>query len=267
MSPGSSAESYPAFALNGLRENPAKASTRTMRNSVSLVLTTSIRLRGELRVRLGVESIVTGFEKHESTMSTLYDLSKAFDCVSHETICSELHFYGVRGKELDLIRSYLNNCTQITCINGEFSNDVNVNIGVPQGSVGPDRDSSSGENKIDDSCATTKTIPEKVNNDNLENVTKKEEMILKDMLLELSDSCEQYGMKINANKTKTMVIGRKVKKVNLRILNAAVEQVDSSKYLGCTISSNMSCCQEDESRIAMAKEAFGASSADLWRNN
>ncbi|KAJ4441656.1 hypothetical protein ANN_11514 [Periplaneta americana] len=40
-----------------------------------------------------------------------------------------------------------------------------------------------------------------------------EEMILRDMLLELNDSCEQYGMKINANKTKTMVIERKVKKV------------------------------------------------------
>ncbi|KAJ4444208.1 hypothetical protein ANN_05999 [Periplaneta americana] len=36
-----------------------------------------------------------------------------------------------------------------------------------------------------------------------------EEMILGDMLLELHDSCDQYGMKINANKTKSMVIGRK----------------------------------------------------------
>ncbi|KAJ4445341.1 hypothetical protein ANN_07146 [Periplaneta americana] len=57
-----------------------------------------------------------------------------------------------------------------------------------------------------------------------------EEMILKEMLLELNDSCEQYGMKINENKTKTMVIGRKIKKVNLRILNEAVEQVDGFKY-------------------------------------
>ncbi|KAJ4449593.1 hypothetical protein ANN_00996 [Periplaneta americana] len=32
------------------------------------------------------------------------------------------------------------------------------------------------------------------------------------MLLELNDSCEQYGMKINANKTKTMVVTRKIKK-------------------------------------------------------
>ncbi|KAJ4441637.1 hypothetical protein ANN_11495 [Periplaneta americana] len=36
----------------------------------------------------------------------------------------------------------------------------------------------------------------------------------------------------------------------------AIKQVDSFKYLGCTISSNMSCRQELKRRIAMANEAF-----------
>ncbi|XP_069674468.1 uncharacterized protein [Periplaneta americana] len=40
---------------------------------------------------------------------------------------------------------------------------------------------------------------------------KKEEMMLRDMLLVLSDNYEQHGMKI-ANKTKFMVVGRKIKK-------------------------------------------------------
>ncbi|KAJ4446928.1 hypothetical protein ANN_13629 [Periplaneta americana] len=53
-----------------------------------------------------------------------------------------------------------------------------------------------------------------------------------------------------------MVIGRKIRKINLRVLNEAVEQVDSFKYLGCTISCNMSCSQEVKRRIAMVKEAF-----------
>ncbi|KAJ4432801.1 hypothetical protein ANN_21440 [Periplaneta americana] len=85
-----------------------------------------------------------------------------------------------------------------------------------------------------------------------------EEMILSVMLLELNHSCEQYGMKINANKTKIIVIGRKVRKLYFRILNEAVEQVDSFKYLECTrpIRSNMSCCQEVKRRLTIAKEAF-----------
>ncbi|KAJ4442006.1 hypothetical protein ANN_11870 [Periplaneta americana] len=83
-----------------------------------------------------------------------------------------------------------------------------------------------------------------------------EETMLRDMLLALNDSCKQYAMKINGNKTETMVVGRKVKKINMRILNEVAEQVDNFKYLGCTISSNTSCCQEVRRRIAMAKEAF-----------
>ncbi|KAJ4440052.1 hypothetical protein ANN_08183 [Periplaneta americana] len=36
-----------------------------------------------------------------------------------------------------------------------------------------------------------------------------DEIILRDMLLELYESCEQYGMKIDVNKTKPMVTGKK----------------------------------------------------------
>ncbi|KAJ4447653.1 hypothetical protein ANN_09660 [Periplaneta americana] len=53
----------------------------------------------------------------------------------------------------------------------------------------------------------------------------KEDSILRDMLLELNDSCECHWMKINANKTKTMVVARKIKKVNLRIQNETVEDL------------------------------------------
>ncbi|KAJ4438744.1 hypothetical protein ANN_14695 [Periplaneta americana] len=69
------------------------------------------------------------------------------------------------------------------------------------------------------------------------------------MLLELNDSYRQNGMKINANKTKTRVIGREKEKVNVRIRNETVEQVGSFKYLGCTISNNMSCYQEVKNYI------------------
>ena len=83
-----------------------------------------------------------------------------------------------------------------------------------------------------------------------------DERMLKNMLMELNDRCEDYGMKINKNKTKTMAIGRKPKKIDMRIEDESVELVDSFKYLGCHISSNLNCCQEVMQKIAMAKEAF-----------
>ena len=40
-------------------------------------------------------------------------------------------------------------------------------------------------------------------------------------------TCEDYGKKTNINKMKTMVIGRKPKKIEMRIKDESVEQVDS----------------------------------------
>ena len=59
-----------------------------------------------------------------------------------------------------------------------------------------------------------------------------DERMLKNMLIELYHKCEDYGMKINRNKTKTMVIGRKPKKIDIRIEDKFVKQVDSIKYWG-----------------------------------
>ena len=81
------------------------------------------------------------------------------------------------------------------------------------------------------------------------------------MLMELNERCEDYGLKINISKTKSMVIGRKPKKIHMRIKGESIEQVDSFQFLGCNISSNMNCCQEVKQRIAMAKEAFNRKSS------
>ena len=42
-----------------------------------------------------------------------------------------------------------------------------------------------------------------------------DERILRNLLIELNDRCQDYGMKINVNETKTMVIGRKPKKIDM----------------------------------------------------
>ena len=50
-----------------------------------------------------------------------------------------------------------------------------------------------------------------------------DERILKNMLMELNERCEDYGIKININETKAMVIGRKPKKIDMRIIDESVE--------------------------------------------
>ena len=46
-----------------------------------------------------------------------------------------------------------------------------------------------------------------------------DERMLKSILMELNDRCRYYGMKININKMKAMVIGRKPRKIDVQIKN------------------------------------------------
>ena len=77
-------------------------------------------------------------------------------------------------------------------------------------------------------------------------------------------TCEDYGMKININKMKAMVIRRKPKKIDMQ-MKESIEQMDSFKYLGCNISSNMNCCQEIKQWTAMAKEIFNRKRSIFYR--
>ena len=67
----------------------------------------------------------------------LMDLSKAFDCISHDLIIAKLAAYGLDDTALQLIFSYLKNRKQCVRINNTY-NFENIITGVPQGSiVGP----------------------------------------------------------------------------------------------------------------------------------
>lgn len=63
------------------------------------------------------------------------DLSKAFDCVNHTILLHKLEYAGIRGNALNLIRSYLSNRKQRTRIGKNNSPFVDINIGIPQGSI------------------------------------------------------------------------------------------------------------------------------------
>ena len=63
------------------------------------------------------------------------DLRKAFDTVNHEILLNKLEHYGIRDTMLKWFQSYLIDRKQYVSINGQSSELLLNNCGVPQGSV------------------------------------------------------------------------------------------------------------------------------------
>lgn len=76
-----------------------------------------------------------GLEKGERVCSRFFDLTKAFDTVSHSILLQKLKFYGFSNNSIKFLESYLTSRYQLVDVNNTRSNFKHVKYGVPQGSV------------------------------------------------------------------------------------------------------------------------------------
>ena len=63
------------------------------------------------------------------------DLKKAFDIVDHRILPDKGSDYGLSGKTLSIIASFLHDRTQVVKVYGKTSKSREVSFGVPQGSI------------------------------------------------------------------------------------------------------------------------------------
>ncbi|XP_039275811.1 uncharacterized protein LOC111045711 [Nilaparvata lugens] len=82
-----------------------------------------------------VEEILDCFEDKSAAAVSFCDLSRAFDCVSHDILLAKLKHLHVEGPALELFSSYLRGRVQYVSVNGDNSRVLTVECGVPQVSV------------------------------------------------------------------------------------------------------------------------------------
>lgn len=81
------------------------------------------------------DAVIDNIERRHKTIGVFLDLSKAFDTVSVPILLSKLEYIGIRGKVLDVFRSYMSGRKQFVRVGNFASNQRFLNYGVPQGSV------------------------------------------------------------------------------------------------------------------------------------
>ena len=192
-----------------------------------------------------VSNITDALANKQSSFCIFLDFAKAFDTVNHQILIEKLKYYGVDGPTLALFQSYLTNRTQVVEVNGIESDVGIIKHGVPQGSIlGPllfllyinDISNSSSILKFflfaDDTTVYYSADPLNANT----------EHILNSELEKVS--CWLAANKLSLNVKKSNFLHFRYGKSqtaspNIKIDNIAVEEKESTKYLGTFIDNKL----------------------------
>ena len=79
--------------------------------------------------------IYKAFGSGHEVRAVFLDISQAFDRVWHEGLIFKLKQNGVEGKALNIIKSFLADRVQRVVLDGQTSDWVPIEAGVPQGSI------------------------------------------------------------------------------------------------------------------------------------
>ena len=185
----------------------------------------------------------TSLEKQRSVGCIFFDLSKAFDSLPHQLVLDSLAACGVSGSLLQWFVNYLDGCWQRVVLDGVSSGRVRVRSGVPQGSIlGPLLFIISVDSLLRQSFSLSICMFADDIALYKELSSTGDEIALQTDVTMVEMWAESREFRLNVKKTKCLVVSRKrrppVLKLTLR--GAVIDQVGRYKYLGVTISNDLS---------------------------
>lgn len=213
-----------------------------------------------------MNTLVDNINLNLCTTAVLLDVSKAFDKVWHEGLLFKLSDTGLPDSSIHLLRSYLENRSFQTSVEGRLSTDRPVRAGVPQGSVlGPvlylvytnDLPTVPGVTLslyADDALLTCRSA----RFDQASRVMQRQMDVLSPWL-------EKWRIKVNADKSTAISFG---KRRNRRRGQPAAVVLDATpipwrptvKYLGVTLDSRLCFRHHVDRKVAEATGILGL----LW---
>lgn len=179
-------------------------------------------------------------EKNNKMMAIFLDFKRAFETIDRKIMLQKLETYGVKGKELEWFKSYLENRIQITKVNGRTSAPIINDFGVPQGSILGALLFIIYINDIPnvlENCEIVLYADDTL----IYNEANTEEECLENLQKDIKNVniwLKMNKLKLNENKTKIMEINM-TSNMTIEINNKIIEKVESIKYLGFVIDKNL----------------------------
>ena len=182
----------------------------------------------------------TALEEGKQVDVAVLDLSKAFDTVPHEKLLMKLSHYGIKGSIHTWIRTFLTRRKMKVVVEGESSEEADVESGVPQGTVLgpllflchlndlPDAVNAKVRLFADD-CLLYKEI----------NSVKDQEDLQED-ISKLENWASKWGMRFNASKCQILQIRDKLKSFTYKNGGILLQNVNDCLYIGVNISHDLS---------------------------
>ena len=188
------------------------------------------------------EKLIYNLDKGTNSCTIFLNLAKAFDSVSHEILLRKMHHYGIRGKPLELFRSYLNSRRQYVKLNGIKSSLIEIKFGVPQGSILgpllflifindlPDATNFFIKLFADDTFLCTQ-------NDDFMSMEGEVNIELEKVFIWLASN----KLTLNTDKSKYMILSkqRDIPNLSIKMNGVALKSCDSYKYLGVVIDKDL----------------------------
>lgn len=219
-----------------------------------------------------IDDVTTNLNNHRKVAGLFLDLSSAFDMVDHQIIIQKLNHYGINGKVLKLLDSYLNNRYQYVEIKRVVDNKElsfksklkKVERGVPQGSIlGPILFILFVNDMIPFMYSSIPNIKLTVFADDTNAVINAHSIVdlntqVNKALIAFSRWFTANNLKLNAEKTGAILFKpttRKTDLLNIKLNNECIALVHSVKFLGIHIDEVLNWKEElkhIESKISSA---------------
>jgi retron-type reverse transcriptase len=171
-------------------------------------------------------------------VSVFVDLKRAFETINRNKLIDICKVYGVGGTVLNWLENYLNDRYQTTKVANTMSQKIKINYGVPQGSVLGPLLFILYINDIDKYICNSFInlyVVLSVSGTNFEQVVD----IINNELNVLNNWLKFKSLKLNATKTKCMILGTRHKcklfkesNFEIRIDSVCIDQVEEVGYLG-----------------------------------